>query len=62
MSILLCAGRARDEKTKSMTVRLKENKKIVDTLVPKLRKFARMFFGVLIFILVEGFKYRLGVK
>lgn len=27
-----------------------------------IRKFARMFFGVLIFILIEGFKYRLGIK
>lgn len=28
----------------------------------KIRKFAKMFFGVLIFILVEGFRYRLGIK
>lgn len=28
----------------------------------KIRKFARMFFGVLAFIVVEGFKYRLGIK
>lgn len=28
----------------------------------KFTKFARMFFGVLVFILFEGFKYRLGVK
>jgi glycosyltransferase involved in cell wall biosynthesis len=28
----------------------------------KIRKFAKMFFGVLIFILIEGFKYRLGIK
>lgn len=28
----------------------------------KIRKFARMFFGVLTFIFVEGFKYRLRIK
>jgi len=28
----------------------------------KIRKFAKMFFGIWIFILWEGFKYRLGVK
>jgi glycosyltransferase involved in cell wall biosynthesis len=28
----------------------------------KITKFARMFFGNLIFILVEGFKYRLDIK
>lgn len=28
----------------------------------KIKKFARMFFGVLIFILMEGFKYRFEIK
>jgi glycosyltransferase involved in cell wall biosynthesis len=28
----------------------------------KIRKFARMFFGVLIFIVVEGLKFRLGIE
>jgi glycosyltransferase involved in cell wall biosynthesis len=28
----------------------------------KIGKFARMFFGVMIFILTEGFKFRLGIK
>ena len=28
----------------------------------KIGKFAKMFFGVLIFIMIEGFKFRLGIK
>lgn len=28
----------------------------------KIRKFARMFFGVLIFIFIEGLKFRLGIE
>lgn len=28
----------------------------------RIAKFARMFFGVLIFILIEGLKFRLGIK
>ena len=38
---ILCAGRARDEKTRHMTVLLKENRKIADSFVPKLRKYAK---------------------
>jgi glycosyltransferase involved in cell wall biosynthesis len=28
----------------------------------KIRKFARMFFGVLIFIIIEGLKFRIGIE
>jgi len=43
---VLCAGKARDEKMRSMTALWKENKKIVDSLIPKLRKYAKRIIVV----------------
>lgn len=43
---VLCAGRARDEKTKGMAILWKYNKKTVDSLLPKLRKYAKKIIVV----------------
>ena len=38
---MLCAGKARDEKHKQMAILWRHNKKIVDSLIPKLKKYAK---------------------
>ncbi len=38
---VLCAGKARDEKHKQMAILWEHNKKIVDSLVPKLKIYAK---------------------
>ncbi len=38
---VLCAGKARDKNNKAMAVLWKHNKKIVDSLIPKLKKYAK---------------------
>lgn len=37
---IVCAGRARDEKTRSMAALWKENRKILDAVLPKLAQYA----------------------